>query len=68
MVRDATLSPDTQFVLRHAGRTMKRGERVLKEYGTPVELFRGEPVATRIANANQVIRETTVEVFVARRV
>jgi SAM-dependent methyltransferase len=51
-----------RFVLRHAGRTITRTEIPNVEYGTPVEAFDGQPVACGAA-----VRETTVEVFVARR-
>lgn len=55
------------FVLRHAGRTITRPELPNVEYGTPVEAFDGRPVARVVAGEGQMIRETTVEVFVARR-
>lgn len=58
---------DVQFVLRHAGRTVKRAELPTRDYGKPVEELEGSAEAIRIVNAGEVLRETTVEVFAARR-
>jgi SAM-dependent methyltransferase len=52
-----------EFVLRHAGRTVTRAEVPPIEYGTPAEALDGQPAACGVA-----ARETTVEVFVARRI
>ena len=59
---------DARFVLRHAGRTVTRAEFPSVEYGTPVDVFDGAPMPLRAAEVGQGIRESTVEVFVARRV
>lgn len=64
---DDTLSPDVHFVLRHAGRTVKRAEVSAYDSGTSVEELEGSAVEGRVANAGEVLRETTVEVFVAWR-
>jgi SAM-dependent methyltransferase len=64
---DGTYSSDVRFVLRHAGRTVTRAEFPTGEYGTPVEAFENRPAPARAVEAGQIVRETTVEVFVARR-
>ncbi|MBN9121366.1 MAG: class I SAM-dependent methyltransferase [Planctomycetes bacterium] len=63
-----SLPEDVRFVLRHAGRTITRAELPSAEYGTPADVFDGEPVPPRATEGGQVVRETTVEVFVARRI
>jgi hypothetical protein len=63
---DDTLPPDMRYTLRHAGRTVKRAEVSARDYGAPVEELEGGAVPLRVANAGEVLRETTVEVFVAR--
>ncbi len=57
----------SRFVLRHAGRTVTRAELPQSDYGTPVEQFEGIPVVSRSRLRGQAVRETTVEVFAARR-
>lgn len=52
------------FVLRHAGRTVRRAEVPADPFGTPVSDWDGDPLPPRAAP----LRETTVEVFAARRV
>jgi len=51
----------TGFVVRHAGRTVNRASAPPSRHGTPVEELEGAP-------REHGARETTVEVFVARRV
>ena len=64
----APAEAETRFILRHAGRTVRRAELPTREYGTPVEELEGVPAAGRArAPDGFVIRETTVEVFAARK-
>lgn len=58
---------ETRFVLRHAGRTVTRTDWPVSSYGTPVAELEGRPEAPRSADDGQALRETTVEVFAARR-
>ena len=61
-------SSETRFVLRHAGRTINRAEVEPELHGTPVEVVEGfRESANREADTGEVVRETTVEVFVAIR-
>jgi SAM-dependent methyltransferase len=60
-------SGEARFILRHAGRTVTRADLSAGEFGTPVEVFEGGPVSVRAAAEGHVVRETTVEVFVTRR-
>jgi SAM-dependent methyltransferase len=55
---------DEGFVLRHAGRTVRRAEVPREPFGTPVSEWDAEPLPPRAG----ALRETTVEVFAARRV
>jgi SAM-dependent methyltransferase len=64
---DGALAADARFVLRHAGRTGKRPEVAARDFGTPVEALEGIPTPPRVAGAGTILRETTVEVFAARR-
>jgi hypothetical protein len=57
---------ETRFMLRHAGRTVRRAELPEREYGTPVEVLEGGRREALTPAAGQALRETTVEVFVAR--
>jgi SAM-dependent methyltransferase len=57
---------DTQFVLRHAGRTIRRTALPTESYGTPVEEFEGVSEFPPSVESGHAIRETTVEVFVVR--
>jgi SAM-dependent methyltransferase len=54
------------FVLRHAGRTITRAELPNIEYGTPVSELDGLPLPSRAVGTGQLVRETTIEVFVSR--
>jgi hypothetical protein len=55
---------DEGFVLRHAGRTVRRAEVPREPFGTPVSEWDAEALLPR----EGALRETTVEVFAARRV
>jgi SAM-dependent methyltransferase len=65
---DGTLPADVRFVLRHAGRTVRRPDVSPRDFGTPVEALEGVPTPPRVAGRDTILRETTVEVFAARRV
>lgn len=67
IVAREVVAGEGRFVLRHAGRTIRRTEFPNVEYGTPVSAFDGLPLPSRAAGAGQLVRETTVEVFVTRR-
>ncbi len=54
---------DEGFVLRHAGRTVRRAEVPAEPFGTPVSDWDTEAFLPR----EGAVRETTVEVFAARR-
>lgn len=56
-----------RFVLRHAGRTVRRGEVSATASGVPVEELEGGSAPPRRAEAGKLTRETSVEVFAARR-
>jgi hypothetical protein len=58
---------ESRFVLRHAGRTVTRSDWSVETHGTPVEELEGEAKTPLAAEAGRAVRETTVEVFVARR-
>ncbi|QJW96006.1 class I SAM-dependent methyltransferase [Frigoriglobus tundricola] len=62
-----TLPAGTRFVLRHAGRTVTRSEFPESEFGRVVSELDHSPVPPRAPGAGQIVHETTVEVFVARR-
>jgi SAM-dependent methyltransferase len=64
---DGTLPADVRFVLRHAGRTVRRPEVSPRDFGTPVELLEGGRTPPRVAAGATILRETTVEVFASRR-
>ncbi len=61
------LPTEVRFVLRHAGRTITRSDFSESEYGLSVEELDRLPLSPRAAGAGLIVRETTVEVFVARR-
>jgi SAM-dependent methyltransferase len=66
---DGTVSAGVRLVSRHAGRTVTRAEQPAERFGTPVEEFEGAPPdARQEPGEGTLVRETTVEVFVARRV
>jgi hypothetical protein len=65
---DGTLPTDVRFVLRHAGRTVRRPEVSPRDSGTPVEVLEGGQTPPRVAGGATILRETTVEVFAAQRV
>jgi hypothetical protein len=67
VANDDTLLPDVRYTLRHAGRTVKRAEVPARDFGTPVETLEGVPTPPRVAEAGKILRETTVEVFVAKK-
>jgi SAM-dependent methyltransferase len=58
---------ESRFVLRHAGRTVTRTDCPVETRGTPVEELEGEAKTPLAAGAERAVRETTVEVFAARR-
>jgi len=62
-----SIEGETRFVLRHAGRTVTRTDIPPSTYGTSVAELEGIPEAPRTASPASAVRETTVEVFVARR-
>jgi SAM-dependent methyltransferase len=65
---DDTLPPDARYVIRHAGRTVNRTEPPAAPPVTPVEQLEGAAApAPRRPAAGEWVRETTVEVFAARR-
>jgi SAM-dependent methyltransferase len=64
---DGALPSDVRFVLRDAGRTVRRPEVSPRDFGTPVEVLEGGQTPPRIAGGATILRETTVEVFAARR-
>lgn len=64
---DGTFPPGVRFVLRHAGRTVRRPAVAAATAGLPVEELEGGAAPPRVAEAGKVVRETTVEVFTARR-
>ena len=60
------VSDGARFVLRHAGRTVTRAHVVEELHGIAVESFGGD-VISAAPTPGMAVRETTVEVFVARR-
>ncbi len=65
--REHVVGTGAPFVLRHAGRTLARSDIPSIEYGLSAEALAGGPVPPRAASEGHTVRETTVEVFVARR-
>jgi SAM-dependent methyltransferase len=65
---DGTFAADVRYVVRHAGRTSTRADAPTARFGAPVAELEGAPPDERRApGAGEISRETTVEVFVARR-
>ncbi len=63
----ASDEPAIRFVLRHIGRTLRRANIPMRSEGTTVEELEGRPVPPHVALPGMMMRETTVDVFVARK-
>jgi SAM-dependent methyltransferase len=63
--RDGSFTAETQFVLRHAGRTVTRTELPVTEFGTQVSTWDGLPMPPQTAAGSEIIHETTVEICTA---
>jgi SAM-dependent methyltransferase len=67
--RDEATPADARFLIRHCGRTITRAEQPGVPFGVAVEELEGGPPDARPEPADgEIVRETTVEVFVARAV